>query len=95
MQTTIQITDSFQRFKDFCQCVDKNLAGNLDISQSNLHLKLKVPSYRDLSQLFSSYENFFVKAKSSKSKKKSGTILIVWAACKFSELYRTPIDNFV
>lgn len=94
MEKSTEITNSLENFKEFCQTVNKELHCNLEIRLNN-QLKLKIPSYKNTEEILSSYESFFIKSKSSKSKKKSGTIIIVWAVCKLSELTKTPIEKFV
>ena len=86
---------NFALFKNFLELLKEKLAGNLKANQTNLSLKMKIPVYKDPRQVLSLYENTFLKSTSSNSKKKSGTILIIWTLLKFAEIQGMTVDNFV
>ena len=86
---------NFKKFQSFLELVSQKQSGNFKINQSNFNIKMKIPLYKDCKQIISLYENIFLKSIPSNSKKKSGTILIIWVIIKFSEINFLPVENFV
>lgn len=86
---------SWKLFNGFIELINKKQAGNFRISLPNLSLKIKIPAYKDCKQIFSLYEDFFIRAMASRSKKKSGTNLIIWTIVKFAEINVLTIEQLV
>lgn len=86
-----QITEPpWQKFTAFL-----SLLGTLKLTHSDPNLKVKISGYKDQEQILGLYESTFLKAVSSNSKKKSGTILILWAILKFAEMREMTVESFV
>ena len=86
---------TYFRFKAFLEEIRQHLGGMLKVNQTHLFLKMKIPAYKDLGQILSLYENTYLKSVSSNSKKKSGTILIIWTILKFAEIQQKSVEAFV
>ena len=89
------LESSLHNFKIFLERINLQLGGNLKVNQTHLFLKMKIPTYKDLGHILLLYENTFHKSVSSNSKKKSGTILIIWTILKFAEMEQKSVETFV
>ena len=86
---------NFEKFLAFLQFVKEKQPGSFKINQAGLDLKMKLPCYKDSAQIIALYQNIFMNSIPSNSKKKSGTILIIWTIIKFSEVHQLNIEEFV
>lgn len=85
-----------QNFRAFINEVLQKSHRNFLLSvDKSLKLKIKIPKFKDEKQIFSFYDNFFSPTKISSSKKKSGTLLIIWTLLKYVEINEISIEDLV
>lgn len=84
----------FKNFSVFVNDVAKEIGLQIT-NKKTLKLKIKLVNYKDPSQIFKEYQNLFSPEKISISKKKSGTILIIWTLLKYAQRKQLSIDNMV
>lgn len=86
----------FQNFRAFINEIQQKKHTNFQLFvDKSLKLKIKIPKFKDEKQIFSFYDNFFSPTKISSSKKKSGTLLVIWTLLKYAEINEISIDNLV